>query len=1136
VSLARPGDDAQPERVLSLANVLEEEFAALHPDEPPTFSAHAGFTKDDIADLPGFAQALLDGAARADAGRSGWTLHPRPPAPRSTPLSNIAAVVMRGEPSLAELLRATLASVPGTSPTYEPKVRQLLAARLTDLLAADLDHEPAFAPVVRSLRAQGENAMPTQPLMARNRLLLETAFAPFLLTTEDRRLASINARIHSMRHTALCLSGGGIRSASFAMGVVQRLARRGLLSRFHYMSTVSGGGYTGSWLSAWMARSGTKRVYEQLEGTYAGKPESEPAPLRHIRAYSYYLNPSLGLLSADTWTLIATIGRNILLIWLVALPVMAAALMLPRLFVAGPMTTLLDWMAMGIDPADLILILLAVGTVLAIAGIAFVQRNLYSYSGRDDRSEHTSKPVTVQRFIARCLVPLVLAMAALAQAWEMDWSLIRFSPVEARKLAVAGTPLTHRAWAEGLIALDPTVLNAQQTALIGAIGFWIFVFAVAWLIGARGRYRLNGLLLSALAGGLGGGIGGFASERLFGLLEWHHTPEFFATLAVPMSLMGLLVSLQVVVGLGSRRMTDAERESNARFSAWLLIAIVCWIGVTGIALFGPMLLHDAVGQTVRLRGLIGVGGGAGLLTSLLAATSGKSVPGASSGASGPASGKLVRTAQKLAMALAAPLFAVTVIVLISLLDGATLGAVCGVRCDERSAKADTSAVSDLFRHRVSGLIGADYASPTLVLAVFAGLLVIAYVLGRLIDTNRFSLHAMYRVRLVRTFLGASKPPGERQPNLFTGFDDTDDMPMGDLWPARRGADDAAMSSDALHPPLHVVNLTLNMVAGTDLATQSRKATSFTVTPLHAGCAGVGYRRTSAADDARNPLYGGRDGITLGTAMAVSGAAASPNAGYHSSPAVTFLMTLFNARLGWWLGNPGPAGRKSYGDDEPRLALIPILDEMFGRTTDHSPYVYLSDGGHFENLGLYEMVRRRCRFIVVSDAGCDPAGAFDDLGGAIRKIRIDFGIPIEFESGIPIYSRDKTNRPDDARYWAVGRILYSRADGANLTAQGSDAECDGVLLYIKPAFYGCEPRDVYNYGTKTPAFPHEGTGNQFFGETQFESYRALGAYAVDQMCKGEFGVPADSDQVVAPGRFDEWFRAGGAATPAAPPPT
>jgi hypothetical protein len=81
-------------------------------------------------------------------------------------------------------------------------------------------------------------------------------------------------------------------------------------------------------------------------------------------------------------------------------------------------------------------------------------------------------------------------------------------------------------------------------------------------------------------------------------------------------------------------------------------------------------------------------------------------------------------------------------------------------------------------------------------------------------------------------------------------------------------------------------------------------------------------------------------------------------GYNSSPAVTFLMTMFNVRLGWWLGNPGPRGQRTFRRDGPRCAIKPLIDEAFGLTTDHSAYVYLSDGGHFENLGLYEAVRRR----------------------------------------------------------------------------------------------------------------------------------------------------------------------------------
>ncbi len=1099
------------EPALSLAQVLGEEYAALHPEDTlPEDSTPSAFSASDVADLPGLAHALLDGVQQVAAtDEMRWYLHP--PAPTSTMLDRVAAVVVHDQTALVELLRE-LVEGPRES-TDAARVKQLIAARLTELLATDLEHDSAFAPLLPALHAQDDGQLMERPAPERNRFLLECALSAFLLTSEDRRLATVLERMHSQRHAALCLSGGGIRSASFAMGVVQGLARRGLLSRFHYLSTVSGGGYTGSWLSAWMARAGSQRVHEQLGGVQTGKPDAEPAPLHHIRSYSYYLTPRFGLFSADTWTLIATIGRNVLLIWLVTLPVLAAALMLPRFLVAGPMTTLRDWNQIGLDPADVMVVLMAVGTVLAIGALSFVHRHLYTYSGREDGDGGYS-PVTLKQFHLRCLIPLVVAMVALAQSWEMLWSFVRFSPEEARRLA---EPLSHRAWTQVLIDADPSVLDAQSVAVAAGVAFWVFVYLAGGVIGARGRrYRVTSMLLSALSGLFAGAIGGYLSARLFGLTEWLHPPEFYATLSVPLSLSGLLIAKQLVVGFASRQMTDAERESNARFSAWLLITIVGWIGIVGLALYGPVLLNNLIGDTMRLSGVVGLSGLTGLIASITAATS--QLPTGSAKSSFGAS-KVLMAFQRAAIALITPVFAATVIVLVSMFDGKLLGVAC-VQFESWCPPDDPVGVADLFHGRVTPFSPADYATPHLVFAAFIVVLLVAYVLGRLIDTNRFSLHAMYRVRLVRTFLGASKPPGEREPNPFTGFDETDDLPMRDLWPATK----QEHGDDGSHPPLHVLNLTLNLVAGSKLATQSRKATAFTVTSLHAGSADVGYRRTSAVTSATQRLYGGHDGISLGTAMAISGAAASPNAGYHSSPAVTFLMTLFNARLGWWLGNPGSAGKDSYGSEEPKLALQPILDEMFGRTTDTSPYIYLSDGGHFENLGLYEMVRRRCRFIVVSDAGCDPKASYDDLGGAIRKIRIDFGIPIEFDSGIPIYSRDSSPAPADARYWAVGRILFSQADGRGAMSDAESEALDGVLLYIKPAFYGREAYDVYNYGMSTPEFPHESTANQFFGEAQFESYRALGLHAVNSLCESEFGVAEDSDEQVTRARFDEWFAA------------
>ncbi len=249
-------------------------------------------------------------------------------------------------------------------------------------------------------------------------------------------------------------------------------------------------------------------------------------------------------------------------------------------------------------------------------------------------------------------------------------------------------------------------------------------------------------------------------------------------------------------------------------------------------------------------------------------------------------------------------------------------------------------------------------------------------MSRLVSVNDFSLHGMYRTRLARTFLGASRAPRPGAPTRS---------------PASTIATISRFAVTATSRPLHVVNATLNLVADDSLAMQEQRSESFTMSALHCGSGRVGYRPSAE--------YAG--GISLAQAITVSGAAVSPNMGAASKPALTFLLTLFNARLGAWLANPGPAGHAVWRNSRLSYGAAPLLHEMFGRTSDRNPYVYLSDGGHFDNLGLYEMVRRRCRFIVVSDAGCDPTYRFDDLANAIRKVRLDFGVDIDFPGGLDI---------------------------------------------------------------------------------------------------------------------------------------
>jgi hypothetical protein len=378
-----------------------------------------------------------------------------------------------------------------------------------------------------------------------------------------------------------------------------------------------------------------------------------------------------------------------------------------------------------------------------------------------------------------------------------------------------------------------------------------------------------------------------------------------------------------------------------------------------------------------------------------------------------------------------------------------------------------------------------------------GCCLVLIVATRSVDVNLFSMHAMYRNRLVRCYLGASRwnPPKAkkhgsqvqppdlaeklvdlRDPDPVTEFDPADDLWLADL----RVKDDGS----GYDGPFLIVNTTMNLLRGNRLDWQERKAESFVLTPLYCGSFSTGYRPTPAEDpnskkDSENAGYG--NNIGLGTAVTVSGAAASPNMGYHSSPAVTALLTVFNARLGAWLGNPASPTR--WREASPALGFLYLFRELFGATREKGESVYLSDGGHFENLGAYELVRRHCRYIIVSDAGQDSDHCFEDLGNLIHKCRVDFGIDIEIDL-------DTLHKNEQGRcrwHCAIGRIYYEKK-GAEATP--------GTLLYIKPSLTGDEPADVLYYAERDPAFPHDTTGNQFYNESQFESYRALGQHITE----------------------------------------
>ncbi len=820
------------------------------------------------------------------------------------------------------------------------------------------------------------------------------------------RERAIRQAEHDAAHAALCLSGGGIRSASFALGVLQGLAQRGLLGTFDFVSTVSGGGYTGGWLSAWMfhaQREGRSVdwVLGELAAPARGDAGPEPEPIRLLRDYSSYLDPKVGAFSVDVWTLFATVARNLLLNWLVLVPILAAALLVPRVYFAMTLLGTQDW----IDRDGLLwwsTVLLVGGGVLLLAAMLYIGANLPSVGNRGG-----GQPA----FIAGCFAPLCAATGAFTLYW---------------------------AWSR---TLDANPVSARAVILIAALGhfcIWIIVTATSPI-----RWRPMTLLAALVSGFVAGlGVWWFAAGVFARPVA---RSGVFTLAAVPLILTILGGAGTLFVGVASGETSDEDREWWSRFGAWLLITIAAWLATSGVVFVGPIVVH------VALRWLD---------ARIASPTLGRAIVSLITGATGAIAARTSRESsgtaraagwRRVGFALAAPTFVVLLLVGLSSINVRLL------------VWLDGLGILPAYKHPIGG----GLPEIAVLLLAFA---VLGFAMGLVVAVNKFSLHGMYRSRLIRAFLGASRPAARRHPNRFTGFDPRDNIYLHELAVTRR--------------PLHIVNMTLNLVADTRLAWQERKAESFTVSPLAAGTARLGYRPIDR--------YGGPTGMSLGTAVTISGAAASPNMGYHSSPAVTFLLTLFNARLGAWLGNPGEAGRLTWRTSDPMMGAGPLLREMFGRTTDANPYVYLSDGGHFENLGLYEMVARRCRYVVVSDAGCDAAYVFEDLGNAIRKIRIDLGIPIEFESGLGI---DAAHAGHGNRHGAVGRIRYSAVDGP---------VADGVIIYLKATLSGDEPVDVMNYAAAHPDFPHESTANQWFGESQFESYRMLGVHTVDAVAGGYDG--------------------------------
>ncbi|HVG87114.1 MAG TPA: hypothetical protein VM820_21500 [Vicinamibacterales bacterium] len=761
----------------------------------------------------------------------------------------------------------------------------------------------------------------------------------------------------------LALSGGGIRSATFNLGLLQGLHGMGLLRLVDYVSTVSGGGYIGAFWSSWLTRldepPGTAGWNKKLFPTPRAD-SARPATLvesdqeRHLREFSGFLAPRWGFFEVETWTAIVSLLAGLVPALLIGLAVIGL--------------TLIAWLSLTFPLA----------------------------SQRSDAAP---------ALVIGIVTILVLAL------FEDMWQQFRR---ETAGYASARTPAEIEASNRGrrrhltFAALAVGIVVVLQYALpyvyaLSPEGTWpIFrrVFPRYWWPAPDDSGLVRWWAITGIDN----------PGR-----PWIFSPRLF-DYGIVWLLSGFLLLLARTISALAPR--PWRRESLAAFDRVLMRVLgmsAAWVGVA-------TLWHIAM----NLTSLVGVAVSAAISGGVFAAL--RNWIGLSLRRPAEAS-----WTDRLKPHLPAVLAYVTVV-----LTAVTVGG------------------------GLIALAGADWLAWWLASAVMVTLLVLAV----FITPEEFGLHAFYRERICRAYPGATNLSAGQgaMDNRGTEPRDGDDLPLTEL----------------RERPLHLVCCAANDLSGDQVETLNRGARS-AVLSRH----GMSLGRFARDWGSYSP------GNRLGAAITASAAAFNSNMGHISvrvGPAVSFLMTMLNLRLGLWVRHPlaarvGPR----------RWPGLLYYREMLGLTSASGRIppkdvpktimrdVHLSDGGHFENLAFYELVRRHCRYIIVSDCGADPGVAFDDLGNALRRIREDFGVDISLDVS-PL-------RPDASgisrQHVAVGTINYSPTDV-------------GILLYVKPSVTGDEPPDVQQYQTRNSEFPHEATTDQFYDEAQWESYRRLGLHAANRI--------------------------------------
>jgi hypothetical protein len=963
--------------------------------------------------------------------------------------------------------------------------------------------------------------------------------------------------------SGICFSGGGIRSATFNLGILQGLASRGSLNQFDYLSSVSGGGYIHSWLAAWLKRrtleerdknQRTKANQNDLLAAWnhvtyrltplPGRTGLEkyqtvwPRQIQWLRRYSNYLTPHVGLFTSDTWSAVAMWIRNSSLNQTLLIAMFLCLLCFPHLLAPS--------VRLGPNPS------VASATGAGAAGLAAGVVPKASQPGLVNETKPAPTKISPDRSFRSLFL----------KYWQGRWNL---AGVVSFFYKVAGAGKTIIAalfcFATGItlvifllrweydLAVQPIqgpkprlefmlTLRRHQVLIANVMLCLLLIFAILWTritlqhpVGPTYPVALFLLFLCLVcAETFAGGALAQMMTRRTQTLQWRgkdtNNGERLAraikrarliAMAIPAAATGAVVGVAIAALLQSWRMDSAANwlgltapwslqlvlgtilffwlapftmvvasgfigkdfpdwlsEWLGRIRAYSLIMGIVWIFLCGSSLLMPAFFLHLSGPWERWIKWPAV-------LTWAATTAGSVLGGKSSKTSGHDNGSSSGAVLEGVVLIGPYVYIAGLVFILSLV----------------LEKLHGPLADNLFHH-------SDLRFWVSAIAVF---LFMAGWLGRRLDINEFSMHTFYRNRLTRCYLGASNLT--RSPSPVTGFDqrDTADLQI------------AQLAFDREYPgPIPIFCCAMNITLGEDLAWQQRKAASFAFTPYYSGYT-VGW--TEARKGLRfngfvptEFLYEGDPsgtkevgGPNLATAMAASGAAVSPNWGYHTNPATAFLMTMFDVRLGLWIPNPrhSPlAGQKlGVNPDTPPKPASPVFaparltSELLGSVNDTSRYVYLTDGGHFDNMGLYELVRRRCYKIVICDAEEDGDYSYEGIGDAIRKCRIDFGAEIELDLS--------PTRPNAKSVLSTAHIIRG-----TIRYPETPSDKKGAVCYIKASLTGKPPAageegsaelpdvpgDVQNYKLQHPHFPHDSTAEQWFTESQFESYRRLGQSIVD----------------------------------------